>query len=1053
MKTSRFPVKLSALLLLALFMLASLTPAKPLSAATSALDFQNAMRKLWEDHITWTRLYIISVAGDLPDQDANAQRLLQNQTDIGNAIKPYYGEDAGNQLTALLKEHILGAVDILAAAKAGDSAKLDDATKKWYANAGEIAAFLSKANPQAFPLDTMKAEMKMHLDVTLTEATARLQGKFAEDIQGYDRVHEHILGLSDTLSKGFVSQFADQFAPGPSAQETALRTAMRKLWEDHIQFTRMYIVSVAGGLPDADPTAQRLLQNQVDIGNAIKPYYGNEAGDKLTALLKDHILGAVDILSAAKAGDNAKLDAANEKWYANAAEIATFLNSANPEYWKLDALKAEMKMHLDLTLAEATAHLKGDSAGSIQGYDKVHDHILGMSDVLSSGIVAQFPDKFGGLVAAPVAAAAPAPAGKDWPNYGGDYYNRRYSSLDQINTTNVKDLKAAWKFHIGFGDKPSSFETTPVVIDGVMYITSGRNDVWALGAKNGNVKWEYHPNFQNLGEPDIKVCCGIVNRGVAVGSGKVFVARIDGQLVALDQETGKVAWQVEVGSPKDGYSETMAPQFYNGLVIIGISGAEYLTRGYVSAYDATNGKLVWRWFVVPEPGQPGSETWPAGSDIWKAGGGTMWTTPSIDSELGLVYVTTGNPGPDLDGSVRKGDNLYTDSIVALEVMTGKYRWHYQTVHHDIWDYDATSPAVLFDTTINDKPVKGLAHAGKTGFVYILDRVTGKPLVPINEKPVGQSEKQATSATQPIPEGDPFVAIDATGLDSVYKKGPIFSAFEEEPVLMLPGANGGTEWSPISYNPDTNFVYIAGINQPMIFTMHPTNIEHGTIKLGSSFVQVPGMDTSGTLTAIDVRTNKIAWQKPQKYMMIGGTTTTAGGLVFVGQGDGNFEAYDAKTGDLLWQFQTGAGANAAASVYEVDGEEYVAIASGGNFQLNFPRGDTVWVFSLKGLGPAAAPPAPATKAEAAKLSEAVNQNEVDIKDFLFAPNHIKIPAGTTVTWTETGVFPHTATANDGAFDSKTLQRGQKYSFKFDKAGTYDYFCVIHPFMIGQVEVTQ
>lgn len=665
----------------------------------------------------------------------------------------------------------------------------------------------------------------------------------------------------------------------------------------------------------------------------------------------------------------------------------------------------------------------------------------------TGGIVARFPDKVSGP------AASLTPAGKDWPNYGGDFSNQRYSSLNQINTGNVKDLKAAWTFHVKYQDKPSSFEATPVVVDGVMYVTSGRDDVYALTAKTGEPKWEYHPNFPNLGEPDIKVCCGIVNRGVAVGSGKVFVGRVDGQLVALDQNSGKVAWQIEVGSPKDGYSETMAPQYYNGLVIIGISGAEYETRGYVSAYDAASGKLAWRWFVVPEPGQPGSETWPKGSDIWKAGGGTMWTTPSIDPELGLVYVTTGNPGPDLDGSVRKGDNLYTDSIVALEVMTGKYRWHYQTVHHDIWDYDATSPAVLFDTTIGDKPVKGLAHAGKTGFVYLLDRETGKPLLPITEKPVGQSDKQATAATQPIPDGDPFVPIDATQLQSVFKKAPMFGAFEDEPILMLPGANGGSEWSPISYNPDTNFVYVAGINQPMIFTMHPSKIEHGSIKLGSSFVQVPGLDTSGTLTAIDVRTNKIAWQKQEKYMMIGGTTTTAGGLVFVGQGDGNFEAYDAKTGDLLWQFQTGAGANAAASVYEVDGQEFVAIASGGNFQLNYPRGDTLWVFSLKGLGPADAPPAPATKSEPQTLDAAVNKNNLNIVDFGFSPNHVKIPVGTTVTWTETGVFPHTATATNGAFDSKTLQRGDKYSFKFDKVGTYDYFCVIHPFMIGQVEVVE
>lgn len=394
MNPLRFLNKLGVLVIVALLALAVLTSTSSVSAATSQLDFQNAVRKLWEDHITWTRLYIISAAADLPDKDANAQRLLQNQTDIGNAVKAYYGENAGNQLTELLKTHIQGAVEILAAAKAGDKAKQDAATQAWYANGDDIAKFLNQANPQAFPLDALKTEMKMHLDLTLAEAVARLQGKYAQDIQDYDRIHQHILGLADALTKGIVAQFPDQFDPAPSAPEVQLRTDMRKLWEDHIQFTRMYIVSAAAGLPDADATAQRLLQNQVDIGNAIKPYYGDAAGDKLTALLKDHILGAVDILAAAKAGDNAKLEAANKKWYDNANEIAAFLSSANPQNWSEDTLKEGMKMHLDLTLAEATAQLKGDAAGSIQEYDRIHEHILGLADTLSGGIVAQFPAKF-----------------------------------------------------------------------------------------------------------------------------------------------------------------------------------------------------------------------------------------------------------------------------------------------------------------------------------------------------------------------------------------------------------------------------------------------------------------------------------------------------------------------------------------------------------------------------------------------------------------------------------------------------------------------------------
>jgi hypothetical protein len=379
--------------LLALLALLISSPTPPAAAATSALDFRNGMRQLWEDHVTWTRLYIISAVADLPDKDVTTQRLLQNQTDIGNAVKPYYGEAAGNQLTALLKDHILGAAELLAAAKAGDKARTDAASAKWYANANDIAGFLSRANPNAWPLDTMQAGMKMHLDLTLNEAVARLQGKYADDIKDYDTVHEHILGLADTLSSGIISQFPDKFDQS-HAGEFPFRSTMRKLWEDHITWTRLYIVSAAANLPDKDLTAARLLQNQTDIGNAIKPYYGEQAGNQLTALLKDHILGAADILTAAKAGDKARTDTASKTWYANANDIAAFLSKANPKAWPLDAMQGGMKMHLDLTLNEAVARLQGKFADDVKDYDTVHAHILGLADTLSAGIMSQFPDKF-----------------------------------------------------------------------------------------------------------------------------------------------------------------------------------------------------------------------------------------------------------------------------------------------------------------------------------------------------------------------------------------------------------------------------------------------------------------------------------------------------------------------------------------------------------------------------------------------------------------------------------------------------------------------------------
>src|SRR5574341_2315334 len=365
------------------------------TASQKEIDLTLAMNKLWEDHITWTRLYIISFAAGLPDADTAAGRLLQNQVDIGDAIKPVYGDEAGNQLTSLLKEHITTAVDLLNAAKSGDNTKLEDAKKRWYDNADQIATFLNQANPDNWPLSDLQSMMKSHLDLTLEEATARLNGDWAGDAAAYDKVHNEILEMADSLAQGIIKQFPDKFAEQTASQkEIDLTLAMNKLWEDHITWTRLYIISFAAGLPDADTAAGRLLQNQVDIGDAIKPVYGDEAGNQLTSLLKEHITTAVDLLNAAKSGDNTKLEDAKKRWYDNADQIATFLNQANPDNWPLSDLQSMMKSHLDLTLEEATARLNGDWAGDAAAYDKVHNEILEMADSLAQGIIKQFPDKF-----------------------------------------------------------------------------------------------------------------------------------------------------------------------------------------------------------------------------------------------------------------------------------------------------------------------------------------------------------------------------------------------------------------------------------------------------------------------------------------------------------------------------------------------------------------------------------------------------------------------------------------------------------------------------------
>ena len=359
------------------------------------LVFQQAVRKLWEDHVTWTRVYIVAALADLPEADIAAQRLLQNQTDIGNAVKPFYGDQAGDQLTALLKDHILIAADLLAAAKIGDTAKFEDANQRWYENADEIAAFLSSANPDHWPLGEMQTMMKDHLDLTLEEATARLNEDWAGDVVAYGKVHSEILHMADMISDGIIKQFPNKFAKQKASQsEIGLTLAMDALWEDHVTWTRIYIISVTSDLPDADAAAQRLLQNQVDIGNAIKPLYGDEAGEQLTSLLNDHILIAADLLAAAKSGDSAGFEEANNRWYENADQIAAFLNSANPKNWPLGEMQSMMSMHLDLTLEEASARLNADWAGDVAAYDEVHDEILQMAHMLTEGIVAQFPKTF-----------------------------------------------------------------------------------------------------------------------------------------------------------------------------------------------------------------------------------------------------------------------------------------------------------------------------------------------------------------------------------------------------------------------------------------------------------------------------------------------------------------------------------------------------------------------------------------------------------------------------------------------------------------------------------
>jgi quinohemoprotein ethanol dehydrogenase len=653
-----------------------------------------------------------------------------------------------------------------------------------------------------------------------------------------------------------------------------------------------------------------------------------------------------------------------------------------------------------------------------------------------------------------------SPVGKDWVTNGGNLTNQRYSTLKQIDTTNVKRFKGAWMTRLkgsGFGGKYSG-EATPLVKDGIMYMVTGNDDVFALNAKTGDILWEH---WSGIGQTISTVCCGWLNRGLAMGEGMLFLGQLDANVVALDIKTGKEVWRTPIEDWHNGYGITNAPLYYGGIVYTGNTGGEFGVRSRLTALDAQTGKILWRWYALPGPGEIGSETWPAGTDHAMRGGASIWNTPALDPQLGLVYFATGNCGPDYDGSMREGDNLFCASIVALKAKTGEYAWHFQQVHHDIWDYDAASPVVLFDTVINGQPLKGIAEAGRTGWVYILDRNNGKPLIGIEERPVPQEARQKTAKTQPYPLGDATVPQCAQPMEGYEKAGCIFEPFWEEPVLIQPSGQGGTNWSPMPYNPDTGYLYVPGTIRTSVFSRVPS--EYTTGKRYTNGTQAPpiGSPLSGTFTAIDSRTNKIAWQQKLPYRMGGGggSTVTAGGLLLRGEPDGNFVALDAKTGEVLWKFQTGFGADAPPMAYEVDGDQYIAIVTGGNSIQGSAYGDAVWTFSLKGqLGPLWPPPPPNTVAgPGGAIADGVDKVKIadNNVEYSYWPARTRVKAGTTVTFTNVGDIPHTATAFEkgkvGNWDTGALEKGQSNTVTFSEPGTYYYICTPHPWMYGQVIV--
>ncbi|MGT2505447.1 outer membrane protein assembly factor BamB family protein [Cupriavidus basilensis] len=515
----------------------------------------------------------------------------------------------------------------------------------------------------------------------------------------------------------------------------------------------------------------------------------------------------------------------------------------------------------------------------------------------------------------------------DWLHSNGSYLQTRYYPGSQINTKNVARLKPAFQFQTAVLE---SMETAPIVVNGVMFLTTSYNHVYAIDAATGKEFWHYK---HKMG-PITTFCCGPNNRGVAVSGDRLYMGTLDAKLVALDARTGKLLWETQIADPERGYSETMAPVVVDDKILIGTNGGEYGIRGFLKAYSVTDGKLLWTFYTIPEKGHEGvwatmdatgrdmkrdiaaekKQLADKGGDFYKSLGGGVWMPPAIDRKNKMAIFVVGNPSPDLYGAIRPGDNLYTDSMVAVDLDTGAYKWHSQYVAHDVWDLDAASPPILVD--VRDKSgqmIPGVIHGGKTGHIYVHDRRDGHLI----------RFSQAM-----IPQENMWTLPTASG------------------ARMLPGANGGVEWSPMAFDPKTRLAYAANLHQPMTYQVEATPYPGGKLWLGGAFKTIPSEAQWGKLSAVNIDTGKVAWDFKTEQPLIGGVLATAGGLVFNGEGNGLFRAFDASTGKKLWEYQCGAGVNAPAVSYMVGGKQYIAVAAGGNTQLDFKRGNTVLVFAVQ-----------------------------------------------------------------------------------------------------------
>ena len=653
------------------------------------------------------------------------------------------------------------------------------------------------------------------------------------------------------------------------------------------------------------------------------------------------------------------------------------------------------------------------------------------------------------------------PAAKEWSAVSGDLGNTRYSTLTQIRRDNLSQLKGAWtsaRFEDGGGGR-----AMPVVKDGMLFMTGG-SYVYAYDAKTGATIWKHQtgasPPSANLGDftrPEQ----GLPDReGVSVGDGMVFVGLSNAHTIALDEKTGKELWDSYAGiePQRPGQGVSGAPLYAGGLVMVGTS-ADPGFRGKIVAFDGKTGKKVWEFFVVPNPDEAGHETWPP-TDTYKVGGGAIWLVGAADPALGLVYFGTGNGVPQYAGDERAGTNLYLCSLVALDMKTGKLKWYYQTIKHDIWEADIAQSPVVFDTQIAGRDRKLVAAMRTDGVLFVVDRVTGKPILPIKDVAVVQDKASHTVATQPYPVGADRMLDDCdtwskAKIPAGFKLGCFFSpASLDVPNLLTPA--WGMRVTPMSYSPQTGYFYALGNSSLQWFRRAE---DPYVFILGGG--RVPGMPAGhGVMAAIDGRTGKIAWKKDFTGPRPSGAMSTASGLLFQTMPDGNLIASDAKTGEQVWQFQSGMnGGGGPAVSYEIDGEQYIAF--GGR--------NAVMAFKLNGPIDAKPQPEAAPRPAATLFNGPIQDtNKIEIASYVrdnsaggtrmyidehaFNPYRIRVKAGTAVRWVNNGRISHEVAAEDGSWTTSRLSPLEAGAHIFNLPGEYTYICKEHPWAKAQIIVT-